>query len=80
MGFLALIALLLVFYFAIKKHLFSSSIGVAQNTMTTPSPTEVPPTSFQQWRETAEGRSYANSLCPDRDDNGHPATYLLPSH
>jgi hypothetical protein len=52
-GFFALIALGLIFIFAIK-FLVPSSIGIAPSTATSSSPTEVTPTSFQHWRETAE--------------------------
>ncbi|MDI6695404.1 MAG: hypothetical protein QME21_10180 [Anaerolineales bacterium] len=52
-GFLALIALVIIVSFAFK-FLVSSSIGMALSTATASSPTEVTPTSFQHWRETAE--------------------------
>lgn len=52
-GFLALIALGLIFTFAIK-FLLPSSIGIALITATASSPPEVTSTSFQHWRETAE--------------------------
>lgn len=52
-GLFALTALGLIFAFAIK-FLLPSSIGMAPSTATASSPTEVTPTSFQHWRETAE--------------------------
>ena len=52
MGFFSLIALGIIFAFAIK-FLVPSSIGMALSTATI-SQTEVTPTSFQHWRETAE--------------------------
>lgn len=50
---LVLIALVIIVSFAFK-FLLPSSIGMALSTATASSPTEVTPTPFQHWRETAE--------------------------